>query len=149
MLTYSCDTTLVPQSYHLDTQMVSGGVENVLLQGCPVWRGAVLRRRWPPFPCQGAARCGLSLVTGGVAGAGAGLHRMPRGQWRPAIGGRPHRRPPRRRASPAPFFLADCGGLSVWVGFLSDVISGVESAVWEGCYPALTLAPTCEANRAS
>ncbi len=43
--------------------------------------------------------------------------------------------PPRRRASPAPFFLADCGGLSVgWVS-CSDVISGVESALWEGCYP--------------
>ena len=27
-----------------------------------------------------------------------------------------------------------------WVGFLSDVIGGVESALWEGCYPALTLA---------
>ena len=26
-----------------------------------------------------------------------------------------------------------------WVGFLSNVISGVESALWEGCYPALTL----------
>jgi hypothetical protein len=30
-----------------------------------------------------------------------------------------------------------------WVGFLLDVISGVESALWEGCYPVLTLAPTC------
>ena len=28
-------------------------------------------------------------------------------------GDRPHRRQPRRRVSPAPFFLADCGGLSV------------------------------------
>ena len=27
-----------------------------------------------------------------------------------------------------------------WVGFLSDVIGGVESALWEGWYPALTLA---------
>jgi hypothetical protein len=27
-----------------------------------------------------------------------------------------------------------------WVGFLSDVISGVESALWEGCYPASSLA---------
>ncbi len=33
-----------------------------------------------------------------------------------------------------------------WVGFLLDVISGLESALWEGCYPALTLALTCEAN---
>jgi hypothetical protein len=27
-----------------------------------------------------------------------------------------------------------------WVGILLDVICGVESALWEGCYPALTLA---------
>jgi hypothetical protein len=27
-----------------------------------------------------------------------------------------------------------------WVGLLSDVISGVESALWEGCYPASALA---------
>jgi hypothetical protein len=27
-----------------------------------------------------------------------------------------------------------------WVGFLSDVIGGVESVLWEGWYPALTLA---------
>jgi hypothetical protein len=26
------------------------------------------------------------------------------------------------------------------VGFLSDVIGGVESALWEGCYPASALA---------
>jgi hypothetical protein len=36
---------------------------------CPppaVWHGAVvLRLRWPPSPCRGADRCGLSLVTGG------------------------------------------------------------------------------------
>ena len=52
------------------------------------------------------------LLLGGVAGAAAaGLRRMPRGRWGPAIGGRPHRRPPRRRVSPAPFFLADCDGL--------------------------------------
>jgi hypothetical protein len=52
------------------------------------------------------------LLLGGVAGAAAaGLRRMPRGRWGPAIGGRPHRRPPRRRVSPGPFFLADCDGL--------------------------------------
>ena len=49
---------------------------------------------------------------------------------------------PPRSSSPT---VAGCR----WVGFLSDVIGGVESALWEGCYPALTLAPTCEANRAS
>jgi hypothetical protein len=36
-----------------------------------------------------------------------------------------------------------------WVGILLDVIGGVENALWEGCYPALTLTPTCGANRAS
>ena len=35
-----------------------------------------------------------------------------------------------------------------WSGFLMDVVGGVESVMWEGCYPALTLAPTCEAIRA-
>jgi hypothetical protein len=34
-------------------------------------------------------------------------------------------------------------------GILLDVIGWVESAVWEGCYPASALAPTCGSNRAS
>ncbi len=56
------------------------------------------------------------LLLGGLTGAGAGRRHMPRSQCGPAIGGHPHRRPPRRRPSPAPFFLADCGGLSVgWI----------------------------------
>jgi hypothetical protein len=52
----------------------------------------------------------VRLVAWGVGGAGAGRRRMPRGRWRPALGGRPRRRPPRRRASPAPFFLATVAG---------------------------------------
>ena len=61
----------------------------------------VLRRQWPP-----------SLV----AGAGARLKQMPHCLWQTVIGGHPRRRPPQRRASPVPFFLADCEGLSVgWV----------------------------------
>jgi hypothetical protein len=64
-----------------------------------------------PFPVPG--RSALFLLLGGVAGAAAGLRRMQRSRWRPAIGGRPHRRPPRRRVSPAPFFFADCGWLLV------------------------------------
>jgi len=81
-----------------------------------VWRSAaVLRLCWPPSPCRGAVRW-TSSVAGGVAGAGSRRRHMPRSRWRLAIGGLPDRRPPRRRASPAPFFLADCGGLSVgWV----------------------------------
>ena len=34
-------------------------------------------------------------------------------------------------------------------GILLDAIGWVESAVWEGCYPASALAPTCGSNRAS
>jgi hypothetical protein len=36
-----------------------------------------------------------------------------------------------------------------WVGILVDVIGWVESVLWEGCYPALTLTSTGVANRAS
>jgi hypothetical protein len=36
-----------------------------------------------------------------------------------------------------------------WVGIQLDVISGVEIVLWEGCYSALTLEPTCGASRAS
>ncbi len=51
--------------------------------------GRVARRNGPalalaPFPCRGAAPCGLCLVAGGVAGAAAGLRRMSRSRWRPA-----------------------------------------------------------------
>jgi hypothetical protein len=35
-----------------------------------------------------------------------------------------------------------------WVGILLDVIGGVESTLWEGCYLALTLEQSCE-NRAT
>ena len=68
-----------------------------------VWRGAaVLHRRWP-LPRAGAQLpVDCVLLLGGVAGAAAGLRRMPRGRWRPAIGDRPHRRPPRRLGSLPP-----------------------------------------------
>ncbi len=45
--------------------------------------------------------------------------------------GRPRRRPPRRRASPTQFFLADCAGCQL-SGIMLDVICWVERAVWEG-----------------
>jgi hypothetical protein len=66
-----------------------------------------------PLPSAGAQLpVDCVLLLGRVAGAAAaGLRRMPRGRWGPAIGGRPHLRPPRRRVSPAQFFLADCDGL--------------------------------------
>ena len=35
------------------------------------------------------------------------------------------------------------------VGILLDVIGGVESLLWEGCYPTLTLGQTCGSNQAS
>jgi hypothetical protein len=61
-----------------------------------------------PLPRAGAQLpVDFVLLLGGVAGAAAaGLRHMPRGRWGAAIGGRPHRRPPQRRVSPAPFFLA-------------------------------------------
>jgi hypothetical protein len=59
-----------------------------------------------------SVRCGLCLVVGEGAGVGAGHRCMTHGWWRPAIRSRPRRRPPRRSASPAAFFLADCSGLS-------------------------------------
>ena len=68
----------------------------------------------------------------------------------------------------------ECNDVCLWADILLDVIGGVESALREGCprtltdvsqhwfsghfrqvfstpmhYPALTLAPTCGANRAS
>ena len=42
------------------------------------------------------------MLLGGVTGAAAGLCRMPHSQWRPAIGGHPHQRPPRHRQSHRP-----------------------------------------------
>jgi hypothetical protein len=88
------------------------------------------------------------LIT--VAGAGAGRRRVPRGLCRPAIGGR---QPSSTSASTSclshPVLPRRLWRVVGWVGILSDVIGGVESALWEGCYPALTLASTCGANRAS
>ena len=104
-----------------------------------VWRGAVvLRRRWPPSPCWGAAPCRLRPV------AGRGWLMLVRG-CDAAVGGG-------LQSGAALIDLASTSGLSrpvlprrlwrvvSWVDFLSDVISGVERALWEGCYPVLTLA---------
>ncbi len=84
--------------------------------GARAWpaAGRVARRSGPApalatFPVQGRS-CGLCPFAWGGGWCGAGLRRMPSGRWRPAIGGRPHRRQSRRRVYPAPFFLADCGG---------------------------------------
>jgi hypothetical protein len=43
-------------------------------------------------------------------------------------------------------WAVDCVSVSLG-GYPVDVIGGVESALWEGCYPALTLAPTCGVNQ--
>jgi hypothetical protein len=50
----------------------------------------------------------------GALGAGAeDCITSARRLWRAELGSRPRRRLPRRRASPAPLFHADSGGLSV------------------------------------
>ena len=99
------------------------------------WRCG-LRRHWPPSPCRGPAQCGLCLLVGGGGWCCCGSAAHATRSVAACIGGRPYRRLPQRRASPAPFFFADRGGLSVgWVS-CSDVISGVEIVLWEGCYPA-------------
>ncbi len=107
-----------------------------------VCRGAaVLRRLWPPSPCQGAAPCGLCLVAGGV-------------DWCCCCGAVTHatRSVAACNRGPPSLTSVSTSGLSRpvlprqlwrvvgWVGFLSDEIGGVESALWEGCYPASALA---------
>ena len=114
-----------------------------------VWRGAaVLGRRWPPSPCRGAAPCGLRLVAGGGGWCWCGATNAARSV------AACNRGPPSSTSAwtsglSRPVLPRRLWRVVGWVGFLSDGISGVESALWEGCYPALTLAPTCEANRAS
>ena len=115
--------------------------------------GRVAQRGGPapaltPFPVPGrsslwtASRCWggwLVLVRGGGAcrAVGAACNRGPTSSTSASTSGLSRPVLPRR--------LWRVVG---WVGFLLDVIGGMESALWEGCYPALTLAPTCEANRA-
>jgi hypothetical protein len=77
--------------------------------------------------------------------AGAGLRLMPCCQWRPAISLTSSSMSGLSR----PILPRRLWWVVRWVGFLSDVISGVERALWEGCYPALTLAQMCEVNLAS
>jgi hypothetical protein len=56
---------------------------------------------------------------------------MPHGLWRPALGGHPRRRPPRRRASPVLFFLAYCDGLSVgWVCVFITAVPNTKLCAW-------------------
>ena len=101
-------------------------------------------------------------------------HQRTQSVWLRSLASRPRRRPTRRRASPAPLSAQTVAGWSVWADILLDVIGGGSSALREGCprtmtgvsqhwfsghfrqvfstpmhYPALTLAPTCGANRAS
>ena len=128
------------------------------------------------FVEMGTVRCcplGRTVDCAPVAGAEDCITRARR-LWRTQIVGRPRRRPARRRASPAPLSAQTVAGWSVWADILLDVIGGGSSALREGCprtmtgvsqhwfsghfrqvfstpmhYPALTLAPTCGANRAS
>ena len=98
--------------------------------------------------CRGV-RCGLRLVTGEGVGAGAGRRRMPRNRWRPALRGPPSSTSASTSCLSRHVIPRRLWRVVGWLGILLDVIGGVESALWEGCYPALTLAPTCGANRAS
>jgi hypothetical protein len=59
---------------------------------CAARRSCAGAGRLPSAGVQFPVDCVLFL--GGMAGAGAGRRRMPRGRWRPEIGGQPHRRPP-------------------------------------------------------
>ena len=102
-----------------------------------VWRGAaVLRRRWPPSPCRGAA-VDCVLLLGGVAGAVRGCDACR------AVVSACNRRPPSSTSASTsglsrPVLPRRLWRVVGWVGFLSDVIGGVEIALLEG-YPASTL----------
>ena len=63
---------------------------------------------------------------------------MMRGPWRPTL----VRRPPSSRSASTsclsrPVLPRRLWRVVGWVGILLDVIGGVESALWEGCYPEL------------
>ena len=87
-----------------------------------VWRGtAVLRRRWPPSTCQGAAPCGLRLFAGGGGWCcyGAETHAM-----RSVTAC--NRRPPSSTSSSTsglsrPVLPRQLWRVVGWVGFLSGV----------------------------
>ncbi len=84
--------------------------------------------RWPPSPCRGVAPCGLLLVAGGG--------------WLVLLRDCDacNRRPPSSTSASTSGLSRPVRRVVGWVGFLSDVIGGVERALWEGCYSALTLA---------
>ncbi len=108
--------------------------------------GLVSRRSGPapalaPFPVPGCSSLCTCLVAGG-------------GGWCCCCGAEPHaaRSVAACNRGPPSSTSASTSGLSRhvlprrlwrvvgWVGFLSDVIGGVESVLWEGCYPASALA---------
>ena len=113
---------------------------------CLEWTGPLNRVRSctgcaGPLPLAGAQLpVDCVLLLGGVAGAAAGLRRMPRGRWRSAIRGPPSSASASTSGLSRPVLPRRLWRVVGWVGFLWDVIGGVESALWEGCYPALTLA---------
>ncbi len=100
-----------------------------------VWLCASVLRP-APFPCRGAAPCRLCLVAGGGGWCccGAATHAV-----RSVVA---------CNWGQLSLMSSSMSGLSLpvlphrlwqvvcWVSFLSDVISGVEIILWEGCYPA-------------
>ncbi len=103
-------------------------------------RAAVLRRPWPPSPCRGSAPCGLCLVAGGGGWCCCWAAMYATLSVAACNQGSPSLTSASTSGLSSPVLPRRLWQVVSWVGFLSDMISGVEIALWEGCYPALTLA---------
>jgi hypothetical protein len=101
------------------------------------------RRRLPRILCMCAsviaARCGLRLVAGGGGWCWCGAAAHATRSVTACIRGPPSSTSASTSGLSRPVLPRQLWRVVGWVGFLSDVISGVESALWEGSYPALTL----------
>ena len=104
---------------------------------------AVLRRRWPPSQCLDAAPCGLCLVAGGGGWCWCGAVTHAEQSVAACNLGQPSLTSASTSGLCQPVLPRRLWRVVCWVRFQLDVICGVEIVVWEGCYPALTLATTC------